>query len=333
VTGISGIMWDVKLMIVDINDTSTTSGVNFAFQSDVIRAFSYVLYQKKLYISSNGKKGAFVTAINASWGLDNKFANQAPLWCAFYDTLGKYGILTAGATSNSSSAVDNTGDLPSLCTSEHLIVVGSTNSYDQYAQSGYSTTNVDISAPGQSVYTTYAYTKMNINAKDGLYGGFSGTSAATPMVTGAIGLLNAYACEKVMDIVKSDPAKGNLLFRQFILEGVDTLPSLAGKNATAGRLNILKSMQAMDRYCYGLNTKHVNVLQKIVIFPNPGNGLLQVESYSPVLKVECYDVAGRMVDHAFNEGKLDISTLASGIYYIRVETAEGAKVLPYVKNN
>jgi serine protease len=332
VTGITGIMWKVKLMIVDIRDTTNMAGSNFAFQSDVIKAYSYVLQQRKLYNATKGQQGAFVTAINSSWGVDGKFAAQAPLWCAFYDTLGKYGILTAGSTSNNFVNIDIAGDLPSLCQSQHLIMVNSTNSIDALAPSGYSETNVDIAAPGQGIKTTNAYTKLNI--KNGLYGSFNGTSAAAPMLTGAIGLLHAYACEKMMDLIETDPTRANLLMRRFLLEGVDVIPDLVGRNSSNGRLNILKAMQVMNQFCYGtLNTEQILLNQRIVIFPNPGNGLLNVESVEDVISVQCFDATGKQMDCLLFNNSIDISLLANGVYYFKISTANASKVLSYVKQD
>jgi len=332
VTGITGIMWKVKLMIVDIRDTTNMAGSNFAFQSDVIKAYSYVLHQRKLYNATKGQQGAFVTAINSSWGVDGKFAAQATLWCAFYDTLGKYGILTAGATSNNLVNIDITGDLPSLCQSQHLIMVNNTNSIDALAPSGYSETNVDIAAPGQGIETTYNYTKLN--KKNGLYGSFNGTSAATPMVTGAIGLLHAYACEKMMDLIETDPIRANLLMRRFLLEGVDVIPDLVGRNSSSGRLNIFKAMQVMDQFCYGtLNTTTLLLNQAIVIYPNPGNGLLNLESIDEVVSVQCFDITGQQINCQILNNAIDISQFANGVYYFKISTVNATKVLSYMKQD
>ncbi len=332
VTGITGIMWKVKLMIVDIRDTTSLAGSNFAFQSDVIRAYSYVLHQRKLYNATKGQQGAFVAAINSSWGIDGKFAAQAPLWCAFYDTLGKYGILTAAATSNNSVNIDIAGDLPSLCQSQHLIMVNSTNDIDALAPSGYSETNIDIAAPGQGIKTTNAYTKLNI--KNGLYGSFNGTSAAAPMVTGAIGLLHAYACEKMMDLIETDPVRANLLMRRFLLEGVEVIPDIVGRNSSNGRLNIFKAMQVMNQFCYGtLNTEQMLLNQTIVIYPNPGNGLLNLESVDEVISMQCYDATGKQLDCLLVNNSIDISLLANGVYYFKINTANATKVLSYIKQD
>ena len=109
--GVAGINWDVKLMIV-------RGGGN---EAEAIAAYSYPLVQRQMYNSSGGTEGAYVVATNASWGIDFGQPANAPLWCAMYDTLGKYGILNAGAGPNNNVNVDVVGDLPTACPSEYLI--------------------------------------------------------------------------------------------------------------------------------------------------------------------------------------------------------------------
>ena len=327
VTGVTGIMWNVKLMIVTIADTGIFPSV---FQSDAIRAYSYVLRQRKLYNATQGKQGAYVVATNSSWGVNNKFPNQAPLWCAMYDSLGKYGILNVAAASNANALVDTDGDMPTLCPSVHLIAVGSTTQSDNFFSCGYSTTNIDLSAPGANIFSTAAYTKININNDDVYRSGFSGTSFASPMVTGAVGILYSYACEKILDTMKANPAAGNKLIRRFLLEGVDTLQSLAGKNATSGRLNIKRAMQRMDDYCFGLGLKNPVPHGGIVLFPNPGNGVVDIVSDNAIQQVSCYDMAGKLVTSSFGDGQLNLSGLADGIYFIRVNVDAQLYTFKYV---
>ena len=64
-------------------------------EADAIAAYSYPLAMRKLYAQTNGQKGAYVVSTNASWGIDYGKAADAPLWCAMYDSLGKYGVLNA----------------------------------------------------------------------------------------------------------------------------------------------------------------------------------------------------------------------------------------------
>ena len=59
-TGITGINWKVKLMVV------TSQIANVLSESRAIEAYSYPLVMRKLYNESKGKKGAFVVATNTS---------------------------------------------------------------------------------------------------------------------------------------------------------------------------------------------------------------------------------------------------------------------------
>jgi len=329
-TGVTGIMWHVKLMIVNIADTSPIIQI---YQSDAVRAYSYVLHQRKLYNATNGKQGAFVVASNSSWGADGQFPHQAPLWCAMYDSLGKYGVLNCSAVSNDLGLVDTKGDLPTLCPSAHLIAVGSSTPGDNFYQCGESTTHVDLSAPGYNIFSTNAYTAQNINSNNVYNDSHFGTSFASPMVTAAIGILHSYACERILDTIKMNPAKGNAIMRKFVLEGVDVLPSLNGKSVTSGRLNIKKSMQIMDQYCFGeVSVDILNDQVNIRLFPNPGNGVLDVLSDQPISTVACYDVTGKLVSSEFNGEQLIMGDVNNGIYFIRVTVADQVFVFKYIKN-
>ena len=60
-----------------------------------IRVYGYVYKLRKLYNETNGTWGAFVVSTNSSFGVDNGQPSNYPLWCAFYDSLGRVGILSA----------------------------------------------------------------------------------------------------------------------------------------------------------------------------------------------------------------------------------------------
>ncbi|MEA3496368.1 MAG: S8 family serine peptidase, partial [Bacteroidota bacterium] len=137
-TGVSGVNWNVKMMIV----------VGGGYESDAISAYSYLLEMRKIYNQTDGEKGAYIVSSNSSWGVDFGKATDAPLWCAMYDSLGKYGIVNAAATSNMNIDVDVKGDLPSTCPSKYLICVTNTNNTDMKESAGYGVTHVDLGAPG-----------------------------------------------------------------------------------------------------------------------------------------------------------------------------------------
>ena len=316
--GISGIMWKVKIMVVNVADTGSFPAI---YQSDVLRAYSYVLQQRKLYNQTNGKQGAYVVATNSSWGIDGKFPNQAPLWCAMYDSLGKYGVLNVSAVSNNpSNLVDTDGDLPTLCPSAHLITVGSSTLGDNYFSSGYSTTSVDLSAPGANVFSTNAYTKIAVQNNLLYQGNFSGTSYASPMVTAAVGVLASNACPRILDSLKVNPIKWNILLKRFILEGVDVLPSLAGKSLTGGRLNIQKSLSLMDDYCFGRMSVDESLQSTFVkVFPNPGQSQIQILSDKIISSVVCLNSLGQSINlPVIQDNTLIVDFLPSGLYVLQI---------------
>ena len=239
--GVSGANWNVKMMVV------SNSGANDA---GVIASHSYPLVMRRMYNASNGASGAFVVATNASWGVDGGQPEDAPLWCAMYDSLGTAGILNCGATTNQNRNVDVDGDLPTACPSDFMISVTATNTDDLRTFSGYGQTTIDVGAPGANVYTT------NIN---GNYGTTSGTSFASPLTAGVIALLYSAPCASMMALVKDDPSVGALYIRQMLFEGVDQVPSLMLETVTGGRINAGNSMQRIMDLCgscpapYGLN--------------------------------------------------------------------------------
>ena len=230
--GISGVNWDVKMMVV--------KGQQASNEATVIAAYSYPLKMRKFYNESFGAVGAFVVATNSSWGIDGGDPADSPLWCAMYDSLGMQGIISVGATTNSNLNVEESGDLPTNCTSEFFIGVTMTNNEDVRAGSGYGTTSVDLAAPGSAVRLT---------VPGDLYSTTSGTSFATPCVTGALALAYSAPCAEFINFVKYDPAAAALQMRQYIFNGVDELVALDSEVATGGRLNVNNSIQLIMDDC------------------------------------------------------------------------------------
>jgi len=229
--GISGVNWNVKLMQVRMGGVS---------ESNVIAAYTYPLIMRKLYNQTDGEEGAFVVAVNSSWGTDFGQPADAPLWCAMYDSLGTYGVLSCGATANNNTNVDVQGDLPTACPSDYLISVTSTNSSDiKVSSAGYGLTTIDLAAPGSQVYL----------ANNTAYGNASGTSFATPCVSGAVALLYSVPCNSLMSLVNQDPALAALQVKGFILSGIDQTEELQTQTLSGGRLNVNNSLTELLEVC------------------------------------------------------------------------------------
>ncbi|HOY29971.1 MAG TPA: GEVED domain-containing protein, partial [Flavobacteriales bacterium] len=229
--GVVGANWAVKMMVV------FNSGANDA---GVLASHSYPLTMRRIYNETNGTMGAFVVATNASWGINGGQPADSPIWCAMYDSLGAEGVLNCGATANNAVDVDEVGDLPTACPSDFMISVTATDINDERTFSAFGLTTIDVGAPGDDVYTT------NIN---GGYGTTSGTSFASPLTAGVVGLLYSAPCASLMTLVKADPQQGALYIRDMLFEGVDQVGNLPGQTVTGGRINAGNSMQLIMNGC------------------------------------------------------------------------------------
>ncbi len=235
--GVAGANWNVKIMVVTVGSLT---------QSNVISSYTYPLVQRRRFNDSNGSQGAFVVATNASWGIDGANPNNYPLWCAIYDTLGTEGILNCGATANNNVNIDAVGDMPTACPSPFMVSVTATNSNDMRTFSGYGATTIDVGAPGENIYTTSGTSSGSNN-----YTYTSGTSFASPLTAGVIGLLYSAPCASLISLAKADPQAGALYVRQKLFEGVEQVGNLPGNTVTGGRINAYNSLQAVMADCGG----------------------------------------------------------------------------------
>lgn len=230
-TGITGLCWDIKLMLVSRGNTT----------ADAVAAYNYPLRNRQLYNQTNGQRGAFVVGTNASWGIDFGMASDAPIWCSVYDSLGHAGILNAAATSNMNIDVDEFGDLPTTCSSDFLITTTTVDRFDiKMENAGYGAQSIDLASFGDEILST---------SVNDAYGPISGTSAAAPQLAGAIGLFHTIQCPSFANLAKYEPQQAALLLKNYLLDGVDPNASLANITLSGGRLNVFNSMQLLLADC------------------------------------------------------------------------------------
>lgn len=276
--GISGVNWNIKILPV-------TTGENVAA---VVESYHYFLNMKKLYNTSGGTKGANILVVSYSGGLPNGFPHQSPAWCEVYDLLGKEGVLSVASTTNELLDVDKDGDLPSTCPSPYLLIVNSTGKSDEMTpKTGYGSTSVDISAPGEVILST------DLESSN-FYGTSSGTSLSTPMVAGAAALLYSLPCKGFYDYYTKYKSDGVLVVKNALMSGADKRMSLVGKTVSEGRLNIFNAMNIiLSEHCGGAITKNgpleitglsVEGHNLVVDFTTPENEMI-------LLKI--FDMAGR----------------------------------------
>ncbi|QDV08031.1 Thermophilic serine proteinase precursor [Planctomycetes bacterium Poly30] len=230
--GVAGVSWDAE--IVSIAGSSGTT-------STVMIAYSYALALKDQWMNSGGAAGANIVATNSSFGVD--FANcSSPNftpWNDMYDLMGQSGILSATATTNSAQNVDNVGDVPTGCGSDYMISVTATNDEDRRTFSGFGLTTIDLGAPGASIRSTLPGNS---------YGPNTGTSMATPQVTGAIALLHSAASPEFANLRAANPAMAALEIKRILMETVDVVPTLDGFTVSGGRMNVGAAAEEINTY-------------------------------------------------------------------------------------
>jgi subtilisin family serine protease len=209
--GVAGVSWNVELVGLKFLDASGSGST-----ANAVKALDYFTAASKVAIS-----GENFVATNNSWGGGGAST-------ALQDAITRSAqsdILFIAAAGNSASNNDVTANYPSNYNTtatagyDSVIAVASLTSSGALSSfSSYGATQVDLAAPGSSIYSTLPGNS---------YGTLSGTSMATPHVSGAVAL---YA--------SANPNATAAEIRTALLSSTDSTASLVGKTVTGGRLDV-----------------------------------------------------------------------------------------------
>lgn len=214
--GVAGVNWNVTMI------PAKFLGRRGGTTANAVKALDYLTDLKSRY-------GINLVATNNSWG-GGGFSQ------ALLDAInrsGNAGILFIAAAGNGGSDGvgdnnDATANYPSnyVCQSTNgdcvIAVAAITSAGAKSGFSNYGATTVDLGAPGSAITST-------VPGKGGAssYASYSGTSMATPHVTGAVAL---YA--------STHPGATAAQIKAAILASATPTASLAGRTVTGGRLNV-----------------------------------------------------------------------------------------------
>ncbi len=223
VSGTIGAVGNNDIGVVGVNWTAAIIGAKFLDQNgsgttaDAIDALEFLIQAKGAFAAT---AAADVRVLSNSWGGD-AFSQ------ALLDEINRTAenqMLFVAAAGNSGLPNDLFPTYPASYQAPNIISVAATDNDDALAWfSNYGQTTVHLGAPGVDILSTTLHNT---------YAFLSGTSMATPHVSGAAALVLS-ACTLDTASVKAA-----------VVDTVDQVPGLTGRTISGGRLNVTEALRA-----------------------------------------------------------------------------------------
>jgi hypothetical protein len=98
----------------------------------------------------------------------------------------------------------------------------------------------------------------------------------------------------------------------------------------AKNTNSMVTVNVIPQTITGINDNSTD--KSYILFPNPAINTINIGGLENTAKAEVYDISGKLLlTKQLNTNQIDISSLAKGLYFIKLSTAEGSVVRKFVK--
>lgn len=202
--GVAGVNWNVTIVPIKFLSADGSGSLDAAIQ-----AIQWATKQN-------------VNIMSNSWG-------GGPYTQAMYDVIAEardHGIAFIAAAGNESNNNDGSPSYPASYDLSNVISVAATDNRDQIASfSNYGRTKVHVAAPGVKILST---------VRDGKYAVFSGTSMATPHVSGIAALM-----------LSADPSLTFEQIKDRLIRSSDKVRALSRKVVAKGRVNVYNAIHGV----------------------------------------------------------------------------------------